>query len=95
MSLAAPASHPAPPPAFASPPAGHDRAAVARRSTVACDLALRHAGTRRVVLRYEMIGDAALPAVLVAGGISAGRHVAASDAFHCVTKASVPRACRP
>ena len=82
MSLAAaPASHRAPPPAFASPPAGHDRAAVARRGTVACDLALRHAGTRRVVLRYETIGDAALPAVLVAGGISAGRHVAASDAL--------------
>lgn len=55
--------------------------AVARRGTLAIELAMRHAGLRRVELHYEILGDATLPAVLVAGGISAGRHVAASDAF--------------
>src|SRR3546814_5561421 len=32
-------------------------------------------------LRYEWLGDPALPVLLVAGGISAGRHVAASEAL--------------
>ncbi|MCJ0825754.1 homoserine O-succinyltransferase [Luteimonas sp. 50] len=56
-------------------------AADARRGTQACVLALRHAGPRRVELRHELLGDAALPMVLVAGGISADRHLAASAAF--------------
>src|SRR5690606_22698166 len=55
--------------------------APARRGTLANEPAMRHAGRRRVELHYELLGDAALPAVLVAGGISAGRHMAASDAF--------------
>ena len=45
------------------------------------ELELRHAGRRRVGLRYEIHGDRALPAVFVAGGISAHRHVASSRAF--------------
>jgi homoserine O-acetyltransferase len=53
----------------------------ARRGEIALDLELRHAGLRRVTLRYETLGDPAQPAVFVAGGISAGRHVAASEAF--------------
>lgn len=53
----------------------------ARRGALSFELAMRHAGVRRVELRYECLGDAALPAVLVAGGISAGRHVSASEAF--------------
>ena len=53
----------------------------ARRGTLACTLALRHAGVRVVQLRYELLGAAGLPVVLVAGGISAGRHVAASPTF--------------
>lgn len=53
----------------------------ARRGELAIDLSLRHAGQRRVVLRFEAIGDAGLPTVLVAGGISADRHVAASEPF--------------
>ena len=53
----------------------------ASRGTLECTLALRHAGRRQVQLRYELQGDAGLPLVLVAGGISAGRHVAASAAF--------------
>lgn len=53
----------------------------ARRGTLDCTLPLRHAGDRQVQLRYEWLGDATLPVLLVAGGISAGRHVAASEAF--------------
>jgi len=53
----------------------------ARRGSLSFDMAMRHAGVRRVEIRYECLGDAGLPVVLVAGGISAGRHVAASDAF--------------
>lgn len=45
------------------------------------ELALRHAGRRRVALRHELLGGGGLPVVLVAGGISAHRHVAASAAF--------------
>lgn len=51
------------------------------RGEVAVPLALRHSGTRIVTLRYEVLGHAALPAVFVAGGISAHRHVAGSEAF--------------
>ncbi|MGH8077798.1 MAG: homoserine O-succinyltransferase MetX [Lysobacter sp.] len=53
----------------------------ASRGELALELDLRHAGIRRVSLRYEILGDSALPVVLVAGGISANRHVAASDTF--------------
>lgn len=61
-------------------PAAGDRAS-ARRGTLTLDLILRHAGRRRVLLRHESLGAPTLPCVLVAGGISAGRHVAASAAF--------------
>ncbi|TZF91744.1 homoserine O-succinyltransferase MetX [Cognatilysobacter lacus] len=44
------------------------------------DLELRHAGLRRVRIRYEINGDIRHPTVFVAGGISAGRHVAANAA---------------
>jgi homoserine O-acetyltransferase len=53
----------------------------ALRGTIERRLSLRHAGGQIVRLRYESIGAADLPVVFVAGGISAGRHVAASDAF--------------
>ncbi len=43
-------------------------------------LATRHAGERRVTLRYERQGPADAPVVFVAGGISAHRHLAANDA---------------
>lgn len=58
-----------------------DSAIAAVRGSATVDLALRHAGRRRVRLDYEIVGAADLPTVLVAGGISAGRHVAASAAF--------------
>ena len=51
------------------------------RVEVAVRLDLRHAGPREVTLRAEILGDPSLPTVFVAGGISAGRHVAASAAF--------------
>ena len=57
---------------FAPPPV--------RRGEFEFDLALRHAGMRRVRLRYEAVGDPRLPAVFVAGGISAHRHPAANAA---------------
>jgi homoserine O-acetyltransferase len=56
-------------------------AADARRGEFPCTLSLRHAGAREVVLRFEVRGDLAQPVVAVLGGISAGRHVASSEAF--------------
>jgi homoserine O-acetyltransferase len=53
----------------------------AQRGECTVELDLRHAGRRRVALRYEILGDRTLPAVFVAGGISAHRHLAASTAF--------------
>ena len=52
-----------------------------QRGEVTVSLDLRHAGTRIVTLRYEVLGQAGLPAVFVAGGISAHRHVGSSEAF--------------
>lgn len=59
-------------PASAQPPS-------ARRGEFELDLTLRHAGRRRLRLRYEDVGDVRVPAVFVAGGISAHRHLAAND----------------
>lgn len=85
MSLAAsPVSQPARRPApFPFPAAPDARAAdaAATRGELDLTLDLRHAGRRTLTLRYERLGRCAAPAVLVAGGISAHRHVAASAAF--------------
>ena len=43
-------------------------------------LALRHAGERRVRIAWECVGPAGAPLLVVQGGISATRHVAASAA---------------
>lgn len=56
-------------------------ATTASRGVVTVDLALRHAGTQRVHLRYECQGERHAPVVLVAGGISAGQHAASNDTF--------------
>jgi len=56
-------------------------AVTARRGLLEATLTLRHAGARRVRIAWECLGRDDAPCVLVAGGISAGRHVAASDAF--------------
>ena len=51
------------------------------RGEIALELDLRHAGRRALRVRYEAVGSAGAPAVVVAGGISADRHVVASGAF--------------
>ncbi|MFZ5657392.1 MAG: homoserine O-succinyltransferase MetX [Pseudomonadota bacterium] len=77
MSLA-PVSCIDPPPAGPCLDDAHPPAA--RRAEFDLDLPLRHAGRRRLRLRYEDVGDVRAPAVLVAGGISAHRHLAAHAA---------------
>jgi len=52
----------------------------ATRGELPLHLAFKHAGHRRVQLRYEVQGERHLPAVFVAGGISAGRHLASNRA---------------
>jgi len=81
MSLApapAPAIAPASSPSWQAPaqPAGD-----AVRGEFAIRLALRHAGLRPLRLRYELVGPAGAPVVVLAGGISAHRHVAANAVF--------------
>lgn len=49
----------------------------AGRDAFSIELCLRHAGPRRVTLRYEWQGPEDAPLVVVAGGISADRHVGA------------------
>lgn len=51
------------------------------RDEAVFDFDLVHSGRQRVSLRYELVGDAALPVVFVAGGISAHRHLAANATF--------------
>src|SRR4249920_2547371 len=51
------------------------------RESFAQLLELRHAGTRRVTIRYEWQGPEDAPLVIVAGGISAHRHVGACAAY--------------
>lgn len=51
------------------------------RGTVELDLSLRYAGQRKLRVGYEVVGPVDAPAILVAGGISANRHVVASAAF--------------
>lgn len=55
----------------------HGPAQVARRFVLDLRLDLRHAGPRSVVVRGEWTGPEGAPLVVVAGGISANRHVAA------------------
>jgi len=53
----------------------------ALRGEIALPLTLRHAGPRVVTLRYELLGAHDAPVTLVAGGISAHRHLRASRTF--------------
>ncbi|MFZ5607964.1 MAG: homoserine O-succinyltransferase MetX [Pseudomonadota bacterium] len=48
------------------------------RGSIDAVLAMRYAGTRRLRLRYELAGPEDAPVALLAGGISAHRHVAAN-----------------
>jgi homoserine O-acetyltransferase len=59
------------PPAFRAPP-------TAARGVIDVELPMRHAGIRKLRVAYEWQGAIGAPVLLVAGGISAGRHVAAT-----------------
>jgi homoserine O-acetyltransferase len=50
----------------------------ARRGELRHVMSLRHGGVAGFTLRFELIGPQGAPLLLVAGGISAGRHVVAS-----------------
>lgn len=63
------------------PSARFDAAPVALRGEVPARLRLRHAGERELTIAWELVGPADAPVVLAAGGISAHRHVLASEAF--------------
>ena len=52
---------------------------VAERGVLRCTLALRHAGLRDVAIRWEISGPVHAPLLIVAGGISATRHVSANE----------------
>lgn len=58
-----------------------DAAAIAFRGEFDRLLPLRHAGPQAVTLRFELTGHANAPLMVVAGGISAGRHVISSTEF--------------
>lgn len=67
------------------PAASHEIFSAARpeavRGSFLHTLPLRHAGPRQLRLSFEWQGPADAPVLLVAGGISAHRHVAASSEF--------------
>lgn len=65
----------------ASPAAAPPRPSAAVRGHLRIALPLRYAGTREVDVAYECVGPADAPVVLAAGGISAHKHVLASDTF--------------
>ena len=83
MSFVSTALHAAPAaiPAYACEPFPAVDRLPALRGEISIELDLRHAGPRRITLRYELLGAAGLPVVFVAGGISAHRHVVASETF--------------
>jgi len=69
-------------PLHAVAPTGDRRpASPARRGELKVRLEMQHAGEHAVRLRYESVGPDDAPAVFVAGGISAHRHVAANLVF--------------
>ena len=72
------ASAPSAPSAASAVAGGGDDA---RRGEFEAVLPLRHGGTPGVRIAWELVGPADAPAVLVAGGISAHRHIGASAVF--------------
>jgi homoserine O-acetyltransferase len=57
------------------------RDGIAVRGELRHAMPLTHGGSAAFTLRYELTGPAGAPLLLVAGGISAGRHVIPSDEF--------------
>jgi len=68
-------------PAVVAPHRVRAAAIDAERFTMTMRLDLRHAGPRDVTIRAESLGPVDAPTILVAGGISAHRHVAASTSY--------------
>jgi homoserine O-acetyltransferase len=60
------------------PEAGVNAPLPASRDRFIVDLALRHAGRQRVAIAFERTGPVDAPLVVVAGGISADKHLAAN-----------------
>jgi homoserine O-acetyltransferase/O-succinyltransferase len=54
---------------------------IAHRSGLRHIMPLRHGGIAGFKLRYELVGPPGAPLLIVAGGISAGRHVIASGEY--------------
>ncbi len=81
MSLVAAAFHPESAPQAShcrAEPATSARREEAERGVHRCTLALAHAGVRQVAIRWELSGPTDAPLLVVAGGISAHRHVLAN-----------------
>jgi homoserine O-acetyltransferase len=72
------ATFPEPACAVRAEPACLESTLAARRGRHATTLALRHAGPRKVAIAWECVGAPDGPLFVVAGGISAGRHVVAN-----------------
>lgn len=53
----------------------------AQRGEITTTLAMRYAGQQTITIEYELLGPASGPVVVVAGGISAHRHLKASVTF--------------
>lgn len=51
----------------------------AERGIHRCELPLKHAGSRLVAIHWELAGPRSAPLLIVAGGISAHRHVIANE----------------
>jgi len=51
------------------------------RGALSLSIVLRHGGTVEATLAYEMLGPDGGPVLIVAGGISAGRHAFASEQY--------------
>lgn len=73
-----PSPSPCLPAAAQTLPALPQVACAVSRGSIDAVLPTRYAGTRKLRLNFELVGPADAPVVLVAGGISAHRHVAAN-----------------
>lgn len=67
--------------ASAMPIVARSRSDPARRGSIDTRMALRHSGEQDVHIRWECVGPADAPLLLVQGGISANRHVLSSATF--------------
>lgn len=78
MTLNLPHDCESPPPIERAPAIATALAPAATHGEVSLTLKLRHGGEADVTVRYELLGREGAPLLIVAGGISAGRHVVSS-----------------